>query len=131
MADEKILAGQTYLIEIPNASRPHFFFVVLDQDPVTGRVIMVPIDHENLDNCRTVEFKVGEYDFVTKHSYVTYSFAIIMEVDFLRKRLANKTAKRKSDISKEKVQEIQEKLTSSGHVNDDVRDFYRTITWKL
>jgi hypothetical protein len=131
MTDEKILAGQTYFIEIPNAARPHFFFVVIDQDPVTGRVIIVPIDHENLDNCRTVEFKVGEYDFVTKHSYVTYSFAIIVESDLIRKRIKNMTAKRKSDISKEKIQEIQEKMTSSGHVKDEVRDFYRTQTWKL
>jgi hypothetical protein len=123
-------AGQTYHIEIPNPSNPHLFIIILDQDPITGMILIAPIDSEKYDKGTTVEFEAGEHEFIIRHSYLSYKYARIIHASWLHEQIQKGFAKSRPVITSRKLAEIIEKLPRS-QVNDEVLEYFRTRTWKI
>jgi hypothetical protein len=127
-----MVPGTTIYVAYPGGTTPHLHVVVTEPFGNPEVVVLV-----NLSSCkgfpfedRTTMIRPGDHPFVERESYIPYDYAKKVRLDVITRKLEERKAERREDLSEQLLTRITDGLMRSPRTPGNIKSLVRRSTSK-
>ena len=128
--NQKICAGRTFHLATPPKGTPHLWIILTDINyencgggVITETVAIVNLTTKRSSSDTTTILDVGDHRFIKCETVVDYAYAMVVEVNQIKKYIETGYSRFDDDCSEDLLDAIQKGVLESPYTPEDVVDY--------